>query len=172
MIRVIRICRKCGDKIFADAPEGLCARCVLKSALARSPEIPVAGVDSSAVALEKADGNGAGEKINDDATGAPASKKKPRARLSCRRVRRLRIARRGRSRQSGRGFSGFGRKVSIESHQPWSVGERGAPEMVSPGGESCCQRSRHRHRCIYRTVGTFSVTNHQILRSTTVNGQK
>jgi serine/threonine-protein kinase len=33
MIRVIRICRKCGAKIFSDAPEALCARCVLKSAL-------------------------------------------------------------------------------------------------------------------------------------------
>ena len=33
MIRVIRICRKCGAKIFSDVPEGLCPRCVLKSAL-------------------------------------------------------------------------------------------------------------------------------------------
>src|SRR5436190_13460563 len=33
MIRLIRICRKCGAKIFSDAPEALCARCVLKSAL-------------------------------------------------------------------------------------------------------------------------------------------
>src|SRR5262245_16677118 len=33
MIRVIRICRKCGAKIFSDAPEGRCGRCVLKAAL-------------------------------------------------------------------------------------------------------------------------------------------
>jgi serine/threonine protein kinase/tetratricopeptide (TPR) repeat protein len=33
MIRVIRICRKCGAKIFSDAPEGLCAKCVLTIAL-------------------------------------------------------------------------------------------------------------------------------------------
>src|SRR5437764_6725012 len=33
MIRMTRICRKCGAKIFSDAPEALCARCVLKSAL-------------------------------------------------------------------------------------------------------------------------------------------
>ena len=33
MIRVIRICRKCGAKIFSDAPEGLCTGCVLKTAL-------------------------------------------------------------------------------------------------------------------------------------------
>src|SRR5947207_7158734 len=33
MLRVIRICRKCGAKIFSDAPEELCSRCVLKAAL-------------------------------------------------------------------------------------------------------------------------------------------
>src|SRR6266513_3935766 len=43
MIRVIRICRKCGTKIFSDAPEGLCARCVLKSALGNFPDAAVAG---------------------------------------------------------------------------------------------------------------------------------
>src|SRR4029077_835210 len=43
MIRVIRICRKCGAKIFSDVPEGLCPRCVLKSALGNLPDT-VAGV--------------------------------------------------------------------------------------------------------------------------------
>ena len=43
MIRVIRICRKCGAKIFSDVPEGLCPRCVLKSALGNFPDT-VAGV--------------------------------------------------------------------------------------------------------------------------------
>ena len=38
MIRVIRICRKCGAKIFSDVPEGLCPRCVLKSALGNFPD--------------------------------------------------------------------------------------------------------------------------------------
>src|SRR5205823_13681181 len=33
MIRVIRICRNCGAKIFADAPEGLCTGCVLEAAV-------------------------------------------------------------------------------------------------------------------------------------------
>src|SRR4029453_9937249 len=42
MIRVIRICRKCGAKIFSDVPEGLCPRCVLKSALGNFPDTPVA----------------------------------------------------------------------------------------------------------------------------------
>src|SRR6266481_3184334 len=44
MLRVIRICRKCGAKIFSDAPEGLCARCMLKIALAMPPDASVAGV--------------------------------------------------------------------------------------------------------------------------------
>src|ERR1700746_4072614 len=40
MIRVIRICRNCGAKIFSDAPEGLCTGCVLETAIGA-----VAGVD-------------------------------------------------------------------------------------------------------------------------------
>src|SRR5213595_3649483 len=44
MLRVIRICRKCGAKIFSNAPEGLCPRCVLKTALAMPSEASVAGV--------------------------------------------------------------------------------------------------------------------------------
>jgi hypothetical protein len=43
MIRVIRICRKCGAKIFSDVPEGLCPRCVLKSALGGLAGASVAG---------------------------------------------------------------------------------------------------------------------------------
>src|SRR5437667_4724036 len=46
MLRVIRICRNCGAKIFADAPEGLCARCMLKIALGAFPDA-VAGVGDS-----------------------------------------------------------------------------------------------------------------------------
>src|SRR6266516_5061137 len=42
MITVIRVCRKCGAKIFSDAPEGLCTRCVLKTALRTLPEETVA----------------------------------------------------------------------------------------------------------------------------------
>src|SRR5881275_1178714 len=47
MIRVIRICRNCGAKIFSDAPEGLCTGCVLESALGMSSEA-VAGVADAA----------------------------------------------------------------------------------------------------------------------------
>ena len=45
MIRVIRICGKCGAKIFSDVSEGLCARCVLKIALAVPAEASVAAGD-------------------------------------------------------------------------------------------------------------------------------
>src|SRR5438874_3745352 len=44
MFSVIRICRKCGAKIFSDAPEGLCTRCVLKTGLAMPPVASVAAV--------------------------------------------------------------------------------------------------------------------------------
>ncbi|HEY4272305.1 MAG TPA: FlgO family outer membrane protein [Candidatus Udaeobacter sp.] len=43
MIRVTRICRKCGAKIFSDAPRGLCTACVLETALGIFPDVPVAG---------------------------------------------------------------------------------------------------------------------------------
>src|SRR5215831_20758364 len=36
MVSVIRVCRKCGAKIFSDAPEGLCTGCALESALGRA----------------------------------------------------------------------------------------------------------------------------------------
>ena len=45
MNTVIRICQKCGAKIFSDAPERLCPKCVLKSALGNLPHLSVAGVD-------------------------------------------------------------------------------------------------------------------------------
>jgi TolB-like protein/Tfp pilus assembly protein PilF len=67
MIRVIRICRKCGAKIFSDAPEGLCPKCVLKTALAMPSEL-VAGGGLSAVASAKADDPG---RVDDPARDEP-----------------------------------------------------------------------------------------------------
>ena len=68
MIRVIRICRKCGAKIFSDVPEGLCPRCVLKSALGNFPDAAVAGgVDPGRL------GHDAGSAA--DENGAPNNKK-------------------------------------------------------------------------------------------------
>jgi serine/threonine-protein kinase len=45
MIRVFRICRKCGAKIFSDAPRGLCTACVLETALGIFPDAVAAGGD-------------------------------------------------------------------------------------------------------------------------------
>jgi serine/threonine-protein kinase len=42
MIRVFRVCRKCGAKIFSDAPRGLCTACVLETALGILPNAPLA----------------------------------------------------------------------------------------------------------------------------------
>src|SRR5499427_7452503 len=68
MIRVIRICRKCGAKIFSDAPEGLCAKCVLKIALTIPLEASVAAGD---------DGGSVGN-VGANAATAPRSKKAER----------------------------------------------------------------------------------------------
>src|SRR6266496_10683 len=45
MITVIRVCRKCGAKIYSDAPEGLCTGCMLETALRISPDAVAAGDD-------------------------------------------------------------------------------------------------------------------------------
>src|SRR5438132_4877501 len=69
MLRVIRICRKCGARILSDAPEGLCARCVLKIALAM-PGDPVAG---------GLDPGSPDELLFGDVTAAPDGEKATRA---------------------------------------------------------------------------------------------
>src|SRR5437868_14662050 len=66
MIRVIRVCRKCGAKIFSDAPRGLCTACMLETALGISPDAPVAGVESSAEASAKADDPGRVDELSRD----------------------------------------------------------------------------------------------------------
>src|SRR6478609_1723279 len=45
MASVIRVCRKCGAKIFSDAPEGLCTGCVLETALGMLPDAVAAVAD-------------------------------------------------------------------------------------------------------------------------------
>jgi TolB-like protein/Tfp pilus assembly protein PilF/predicted Ser/Thr protein kinase len=45
MATLIRTCRKCGAKIFSDAPEGLCTGCALESALGRVPGAVVADAE-------------------------------------------------------------------------------------------------------------------------------
>jgi TolB-like protein/predicted Ser/Thr protein kinase len=64
MASVVRACRKCGAKIFSDAPEGLCTGCVLETALEISPDT-VAGV---------ADPGGTDDLSRDEANGQPRAK--------------------------------------------------------------------------------------------------
>src|SRR5215472_3822894 len=70
MIRVIRVCRKCGAKIFSDAPKGLCTACVLETALGISPDTSVAGGTDPG----RSDTPSAA-----DENGAPDKKKRARA---------------------------------------------------------------------------------------------
>src|SRR5438552_623022 len=72
MIRVTRICRKCGAKIFADAPRGLCTACVLETALGIFPGA-VAGADSSAVAAYSAEAAAKAGSAKADDGDEPAS---------------------------------------------------------------------------------------------------
>src|SRR2546428_475614 len=58
MIRVIRICRKCGARIFSDAPEGLCTGCVLETALGILPDASV-GAGDDCGSFENAEANAA-----------------------------------------------------------------------------------------------------------------
>ena len=67
MIRVIRICRNCGAKIFSDAPEGLCTGCVLEAAMWR-PRCCSRGRRPRLC-----------DKLRGDANAAPKNKKSARA---------------------------------------------------------------------------------------------
>jgi serine/threonine protein kinase/tetratricopeptide (TPR) repeat protein len=49
MATLIRTCRKCGAKIFSNAPEGLCTGCVLESALGTFAVTIAASADSGSV---------------------------------------------------------------------------------------------------------------------------
>ena len=40
-----RVCENCGEKIFGDAPKGLCPACVLETGLGPLADEPVAGID-------------------------------------------------------------------------------------------------------------------------------
>src|SRR4029077_7481650 len=70
MIRVIRICRNCGAKVFSDAPEGLCTGCVLEAAIGGAG-------DSPAVSSAKADDRDSAKK--DNANAPPGKGKTVRA---------------------------------------------------------------------------------------------
>jgi eukaryotic-like serine/threonine-protein kinase len=68
MSSVLRVCRKCGSEIFADAPEGLCTACLFETGLGLLAHPSVAADDDS----------GSAEDVS-NATTAPQIKKAPRS---------------------------------------------------------------------------------------------
>src|SRR5216117_274948 len=79
MSSVLRVCRKCGAEIFADAPEGLCTACLFETGLGLLAPPSVAAGDSSAVASAKADDCGSVENTEtSEANAALHIKKAPR----------------------------------------------------------------------------------------------
>jgi TolB-like protein/predicted Ser/Thr protein kinase/Flp pilus assembly protein TadD len=59
MSSILRVCRKCGAKIFSDAPEGLCTGCVLESALGIFPNTVAGVADPGTTDLKPDDANAA-----------------------------------------------------------------------------------------------------------------
>src|SRR6266404_2921303 len=79
MSNVLRLCRKCGAEILADAPEGLCTACLFETGLDLLAHPVVAAGDSSAVASAKADDCISVENVqSSDANAAPHVRKAPR----------------------------------------------------------------------------------------------
>jgi len=70
MATVIRVCRKCGAKIFSDAPEKLCTGCVLETALGTFPDAAAAGL---------ADPGGTDKLARDNTNAQPRVKTTPKA---------------------------------------------------------------------------------------------
>jgi TolB-like protein/Flp pilus assembly protein TadD/predicted Ser/Thr protein kinase len=79
MTTAATVCAKCGAKIFADAPEGLCTACLFEAGLGLLAQPSVAAGDSSAVASAKADDCGSVENVDSsDANTASHVKQAPR----------------------------------------------------------------------------------------------
>jgi serine/threonine protein kinase len=77
MSGVLRVCRKCGAEIFADASEGLCTACLLETGLDLLAPSPAA--DPLAKDFGAGDDCGSVENVEaSDASAAPHTKKAPR----------------------------------------------------------------------------------------------
>ena len=57
MSSVLRVCRKCGAEIFADAPEGLCTACLFETGLSLLAHESVAGSSTPARVTVKSTGS-------------------------------------------------------------------------------------------------------------------
>src|SRR6266705_2773140 len=69
MSSVLRVCRKCGAEIFADAPEGLCTACLFETGLGLLAE-PAVGTGDDCASVENVEPS--------DANAAPHVKRGPR----------------------------------------------------------------------------------------------
>src|SRR5438034_2931035 len=76
MSSVLRLCRKCGAKIFADAPEGLCTVCLFETGLDLFALGSLDADDPSAVASAKADDRILPENVEQSNTNAALNVKK------------------------------------------------------------------------------------------------
>jgi TolB-like protein/Tfp pilus assembly protein PilF len=74
MSGVLRVCRKCGAEIFADASEGLCTACLLETGLDLLAPSPAA----DPLAKDFGAGDDCGSVENVEASAAPHTKKAPR----------------------------------------------------------------------------------------------
>ena len=70
---VPRVCENCGEKIFGDAPKGLCPACVLEIGLGPLADEAVGDVDPSAVAAYSAEAVAKAGSAKADDSGRPAS---------------------------------------------------------------------------------------------------
>jgi TolB-like protein/predicted Ser/Thr protein kinase len=73
MSSVLRVCRKCGAEIYADAPEGLCTACLFETGLGLLADGSVAGVDDPGRPASPMPAT-----AHDKANAAPHVKKVPR----------------------------------------------------------------------------------------------
>src|SRR6266581_886204 len=73
MSSVLRVCRKCGSEIFADAPEGLCTACLFETGLDLLADASVAGVADPGRPASPMPAT-----ARNDANAAPYVKKVPR----------------------------------------------------------------------------------------------
>jgi len=73
MSSVLRVCRKCGAEIYADAPEGLCTACLFETGLGLLTDGSVAGVDDPGRPASPMPAT-----AHDKANAAPHVKKAPR----------------------------------------------------------------------------------------------